>query len=370
MTVWGCTENGVLSDESYGGFRLNIPCFSTVGCERIEVISYGGLKQNIEVYISCSHINALLTNAELPTCNNIGYTKGVYCNDCKTYISGHEEIPSLSKHPYGDWEEYSEVQHIRECVCGEKEYATHSWNGGVETLAPTYTTEGEKTYTCGDCGATKIEKLPIWDMPEDAPKVIVSSKNAVVGGTVQIAISIENNPGIWSMAFELPIDTDVFEFVSDDKSSSIFKQFGICGYDANKNVYKFNGYNGDLMNNITADGTLVVITLKVKETAEVGTYKLCAMLSERDIVNVDENIVSFASIEGTIEVPEYILGDVNGDGYITNADVLKIFRYIYNPAIYPLTEEVADVNRDGYVTNADVLKIFRYIYNPELYPIG
>ena len=65
-----------------------------------------------------------------------------------------------------------------------------------------------------------------------------------------------------------------------------------------------------------------------------------------------------------------LLGDVNGDTYITNADVLAIFRYIYNPELYPVNVIAADVNHDSYVTNADVLAIFRYIYNSELYPIA
>ena len=43
----------------------------------------------------------------------------------------------------------------------------------------------------------------------------------------------------------------------------------------------------------------------------------------------DEN--ESADTEGDI-----ILGDVNGDGVVTNADVLAIFRYIYNPELYPL----------------------------------
>ncbi len=42
-----------------------------------------------------NHVN---TNnvAEIPaTTENVGYTAGVYCNDCKKYISGHTEIPKL-----------------------------------------------------------------------------------------------------------------------------------------------------------------------------------------------------------------------------------------------------------------------------------
>jgi hypothetical protein len=65
-----------------------------------------------------------------------------------------------------------------------------------------------------------------------------------------------------------------------------------------------------------------------------------------------------------------LLGDVNGDGEITNLDVLEIFRYIYNSEMYPLPDiEFADVDGDGIVTNGDVLEIYRYIYNPTLYPI-
>ena len=70
------------------------------------------------------------------------------------------------------------------------------------------------------------------------------------------------------------------------------------------------------------------------------------------------------------EEPEYVSGDVDGDEDVTNADVLMIYRYIYDPAAYPLDVDVADVDGDGYVTNADVLMIYRYIYDPVAYPLG
>ena len=124
------------------------------------------------------------------------------------------------------------------------------------------------------------------------------------------------------------------------------------------------------MNNISSDGTVVEITLKVKDGAQEGDYKISAVISERDTINVTSDLVSFISTEGIITVIDYIVGDVNGDGYIANADVLIIFRYIYDANKFPLMEKAADVTHDGCVTNADVLKIFRYIYNPELYPIA
>ena len=50
-------------------------------------------------------------------------------------------------------------------------------------------------------------------------------------------------------------------------------------------------------------------------------------------------------------------GDVNEDGSVTNADVLMIYRYIYNATLYPLDINVADVNGDGVVDLKDALLI-------------
>lgn len=40
-----------------------------------------------------------------------------------------------------------------------KEATGHKWDGGVQTKAPTYTDEGEITYTCESCGITKTESI-------------------------------------------------------------------------------------------------------------------------------------------------------------------------------------------------------------------
>ncbi len=40
-----------------------------------------------------------------------------------------------------------------------KEATGSKWDGGVQTKAPTYTDEGEMTYTCESCGATKTESI-------------------------------------------------------------------------------------------------------------------------------------------------------------------------------------------------------------------
>ena len=199
----------------------------------------------------------------------------------------------------------------------------------------------------------------------------LESSDALVGHTFNVTVSSVINEGVWSVAFELPIDPDVFEFVGSDTSNSIFDQLAICEFDETKNSYKFNAYNSNLTENITIGGELVTLTLRVKEGVTAGEYQLAVKTLDKHIINVDQTKVEFHTDDVKVNAFDYILGDANGDGDVTNADVLVIFRYIYNASLYPIAQlSAADVNRDGDITNADVLCIFRYIYNPELYPLG
>jgi len=64
-----------------------------------------------------------------------------------------------SKHSYGAWTTYDDLQHKRSCTCGEVEYANHNWDDGIVIKQPTPTADGEKIYTCIECKATKKEKI-------------------------------------------------------------------------------------------------------------------------------------------------------------------------------------------------------------------
>ncbi len=85
------------------------------------------------------------------------------CNLCgATYTTLTDKLPG---HTFGDWEPFSDTQHVKHCACNESEYAPHGWNAGEVTTPPTYDAEGVMTYTCSDCGATKTEPIDRLEPP-------------------------------------------------------------------------------------------------------------------------------------------------------------------------------------------------------------
>ena len=96
---------------------------------------YGSGQGDIAIYkeiVLCEHENTENRDAVAPTCTTVGYTAGVYCTDCETYIDGHEVV-AMVDHSYGD---------------------------GVQTTAPGCETTGVMTYTCSVCGHSYTEEIP------------------------------------------------------------------------------------------------------------------------------------------------------------------------------------------------------------------
>ena len=71
-----------------------------------------------------------------------------------------------------------EVNHWKECACGEKnEITAHTWNNGEVTKEATVDAEGVKTYTCTYCSTTKTESIP---------KIVVNIEDTDSGVTLEI----------------------------------------------------------------------------------------------------------------------------------------------------------------------------------------
>jgi hypothetical protein len=115
--------------------------------------------------VDCYHEDSYEVMGQEPTCTAVGYTAGFYCNDCESYISGHEEIPALG-HAWGSWEETTAptctAAGEETAICSRCDDETtrvvaatgHSYTSVV--TPPTTTQQGYTTYTCGTCGHSYV----------------------------------------------------------------------------------------------------------------------------------------------------------------------------------------------------------------------
>ena len=211
------------------------------------------------------------------------------------------------------WADYSMLSDLKLCK--------HDWkySRGVEK---TCTTDGYKLYICGKCGNERVEDIPASHGEEIEYICSVAGMKASVCAECEAVISES-------------------EATAEGESHFYEK---LSGWEA---TCTENGYEGTKCRYCEACDERI--------TTAKGHKCLYSNKLEKFVCQVC--------------LGEMDLGDINGDGAVTNSDVLAIFRYIYNPELYPTAANVADVNCDGAVTNSDVLAIFRNIYNPELYPL-
>lgn len=219
-------------------------------------------------------------------------------------------------------------------------------------------------YSCSGCTQT-VNVAFDESYTEDSPAMFLSAIYNEKDGKVTLTVGLEKDSCLGVGDFVINFDTDLLAYESFEKgfAPSFF------------NVNDKNAANGELkfsiisLSDIVDEHTVMTVVFDVKHADDdaVAAFEISGS-GLFDSLTTKPRTLNFVGTE--IEIPKgYILGDVNGDGGVTNADVLVIYRYIYNADLYPLNEKIGDVNGDGGVTNADVLMIYRYIYNPNLYPI-
>lgn len=103
-----------------------------------------------------------------PTFEKTGI-KTFTCNDCGYQRT--EDIANL-KHSYDTNWTTDETYHWLKCLDEgyeslNKDKAKHIWDGGIVTKQPDVGVEGETTFTCTVCGATKTEKIDALPQPEE-----------------------------------------------------------------------------------------------------------------------------------------------------------------------------------------------------------
>lgn len=172
--VWDGAEN-YTSDGILATVNFSIAEDAPVGDYEVKIIFMGASDDNFEevqavakagkITVKCRHTNTTFVSEKPADCTNNGYTAGFWCNDCETYISGHEIIYSKG-HTSSDWiiDEQPTCSNSgrrhRECtVCGEILQTFGVPANGHQHVAIDSITEHPHTvtYKCSVCGHEKKE---------------------------------------------------------------------------------------------------------------------------------------------------------------------------------------------------------------------
>lgn len=87
------------------------------------------------------------------------------------------------------------------------------------------------------------------------------------------------------------------------------------------------------------------------------------------VKETDTHYASPSSMALTVKTEsEYVIGDLNGDKKVTDADAIYLLYYTLLPDLYPINQS-ADYNGDGKVTDADAIYLLYYTLLPDLYPL-
>ncbi len=382
------------------------------------------------VSVTCGHKNTDTVPEQSPTCGDIGYTAGTYCNECETYISGREEIPVSNIHSYGVWSKHNDNQHVHECECGEKEYEDHTWNDGVVSETATHLKEGIRTYTCTACSATKtekIDKLPAhsygdwtklndtqhkktcacgdevivdhrWDSGEEtrpatpsqtgemlyncqdcsASKTEIISKIDVLVTDPQIKISNKMAHAGETVKLDITMkNVTALKSILLDQFDYDNTKLELVGFEWKLSGAALSDWDATeevatiaFNQNVDANGVIAELTFKVLEDTEVGDISIsCTIAANEKLTTGGEAAVTIYVVDGCVTVTTIMRGDVNGDDFLDSDDAIYLLRSTLNPNRYPSNQD-GDMNGDGFTDSDDAIYLLRHTLSPSRYPLS
>ena len=189
------------------------------------------------------------------------------------------------------------------------------------------------------------EKTP--EEPKKEPVLSVETVTAQPGQTVQLTVSLTDNPGLCGLYFG--IDYDRSKLTLEDYScpnESFAQGDWMVGVGQEERAVWLQP---DLTE---AEGEILTLTFRV--ASDAGTGDIAVSLT--DITGVDDRATSvrIAGNAGGVTVALGLPGDINGDGKVSSADLLRLRRYLAGQAVTAETGN-ADLNSDGRVDLQDLM---------------
>jgi len=267
---------------------------STNPCSHTVTFRYLDYSADYEITViggECLHENTVWYDEEPATCMDHGYTEGLWCDDCQTWIEGHFFISPTGDHDY--WDEYvyepTCTAHglIRYTCdyCGdyyeeyEEPWGHDYWEDYIQE--PTCTEQGIVRWTCENCGDYYEEYEEPWghDYWDEYVQEPTCTEQGIVRWTCE-------NCGDWYEEYEEPYDHDycIEEIIEEATcgKEGITRWYCECGEYYDEYVYGGDDHSFD-------DGVVVVEPSCNMEGERHFTCLSCGYLEIEYIDYLDHN---------------------------------------------------------------------------------
>lgn len=217
-------------------------------------------------------------------------------------------------------------------------------------------TDGIKTVAVSYQGLSTTFVATVLPNVIEIPRYQLTTATGKAGSVIEIDVAIANNPGIISLRNQIVYDTTALELVSVS-DTGILK-----GYTAPSSQisspYTLRWADSLTSENNNSNGTVVTLVFKIKDTAVAGNYDVSILHIESR--KIDGTKVTFESVSTIVTVIDYIIGDVDDDGEVSDWDAIILNRYLagWNVMINPFA---SDVDNDGEVSDWDAIVLERYL---------
>lgn len=198
-------------------------------------------------------------------------------------------------------------------------------------------------------------------IPTDDPQIVVSNVKGNLGKTVDVTVSLQNNPGIIAAKFALSYDASKLTLTKATNGGVFEDSTFMAGKNLSAVPYTVYWEDALAEADYQADDILATFTFDVAEDADIGVTPITLQMDYGSTFNYDMNEVTFAVVNGSVEITDRTPGDPNGDGVIDLKDVVLIRRYLAGGWDLTVNEANADVNDDGILDLKDVVILKRYL---------
>lgn len=213
----------------------------------------------------------------------------------------------------------------------------------AEETTAAETTEPSTEETVGK--PTEAAEAP--ETEETVPVLTVASASAQPGQTVKLIVTLTDNPGLCGMNFQIDYDKTLLTLEDFDCTSDAFALGDwTVGIGEGERALWIQP------DETRENGEVLTLIFTIAQNAPQG--EIPVRLTELAGVNAQAETVPLTCREGTVQVTVGIPGDINGDGRVTSADLLRLRRYLAGQSV-PVETGNADLNADGKVDLTDVM---------------